>query len=74
MRRGFTSTAPNTGPDLTDASDLLEHHCRRKNMIQLACIDGGLICIPTLVVIIGTVLGWLGIRRCQRHSDCDGEH
>lgn len=43
-------------------------------MIQLACIDGGLICIPTLVVIIGTVLGWLGIRRCQRHSDCDGEH
>lgn len=40
----------------------------------LACIDGGLVCVPTIIFILSTVLGWLGIRRCLRHDHCDGEH
>lgn len=35
---------------------------------MIACVDGGLLCGPILFVVVSTVLGWLGYRRCRRRS------
>jgi hypothetical protein len=40
----------------------------------LACVDGGLICGPVLITLVGALLGWLGLRRCRKHSDCGEDH
>jgi hypothetical protein len=37
----------------------------------LACVDGGLICGPVIVALVGGVLGWLGLRRRCRDSGCE---
>jgi hypothetical protein len=42
-------------------------------MTSLACVDGGLICGPVIVTIIGAVLGWMGYRR-HRCAESGCEH
>ena len=40
-------------------------------MIVLACVDGGLVCVPVAITV--AVLGWVGVRLC-RSKDCDHDH